>query len=193
VKKYNRANLNEVANTYKKMILEDLEYSPFALPPTPPAGRRPAPWNPLGDTPLYSPFLGIKPPPPKPLPDDLDDLPFDLSPEFPDRPIRPGSAGWINRLPNFNPTPKPSIGRGAGRLVLPALLGWSLGDFIDQEFLSDRPRPPKPNQLRPLPNYTLPSPESLYPGPSSLPYSPPIGGGGKGGGGSSSGGGMGGM
>jgi hypothetical protein len=66
-----------------------------------------------------------------------------------------------------------------------------MGDFIDQEFLSDRPRPPKPNQLRPYEAWTLPAPESLYPTPISGGGS--RGGGSNSGGGSSSGGGMGGM
>lgn len=188
MKKYSRANLNEVANTYKKMILEDYSQERSITQ------RRPA-WNPITG-PGATPFIPPKPKPKPVVPEDLEDLPFDLSPDLPDRPDvyrAPGTKPPM-RLPALKPGTPGGVGGVLGRAVWPALLGYYLGTFVDDVVINPRPAKPTPNQLRPVPTEILPSPESLYPRPSqpTLP-SGRASGGRPSGGGSSSGGGMGGM
>lgn len=173
-----KKSLNEVANSYKKMILEEYQSNNSNT-------RRPS-WNPITG-PGAIPFIPPKKPPVETLPDDLEDLPFDLSPDLPDRPDAYRAPG--PKVPLRVPTVKPTTPGGAGRLLGPALLGYYLGNFIDDVFINPNFRPPKPgtNQQLPTPTEQLPSPESLYPSPTtatgfSTPARPSGGGGGSGGG-----------
>ncbi len=182
MKRYNRGNLNEVANTYKKMILEDSQSNNSNTPPEPIRPFGGPSWEAL--PPLK---LPKKPPVPYDIP-EVDDLMDDDPDRLSIRPYRaPGTKAPI-RLPTIKPgtggVGGGLLGRALGPAFLAASLGYGLGTFIDQVFINPRPKPPQAN---PFPTQILPAPESLYPGPSSA-------GGFRGrGSGNAGGGGMGGM